>query len=524
MAKRNTSWTQQGDNLFAASEMFSEASSPRASSALVTASHYAVQKRVLVPAWWVIPVACKAMSTDFSLGDYLSADDFVLQGSCLQQKFFHVLASVWNELFKIQGSGMGSLREVEVSLEKILRGTSADLAEQMSALEQHFAGSFRCVKASVATGFLTTTKKQVSDVQSGVQMSAVWRVRSFVDTLPKLVLHFTCSLDDFLSGRFFSDAMQKSFAGLGNVVSLNPDVLRVLSQGRSAKKLSSYVLVEISKRRKLVDSQPGWNGGLVSFSTLSSFHKDLMSRTKSLYDHGVFGWEDWAPSERISEIRKKIAAGCPAGGRILHLFRMSDHALAASRLEDCMSHTNTSAHVKVLSVGSLAPSAERVVSIRSSLAKSVVSSPDISAPEVAHPVCTLSPEIFLEPVVEPVVIEPIVIEPFVLEPECVVVPEPQPILEPILVVEPIAPAAMSGVSFENKRAEISAQPIVERCGAQAAVSSHDDFLIKMMEYFESLPSDEQEVLLREQKRMSKLRFRNYMAQKLGVRLSDLSEQ
>jgi hypothetical protein len=188
-----------------------------------------------------------------------------------------------------------------------------------------------------------------------------------------------------------------------------------------------------------------------------------------------------------------------------------------------MSHTNASAHVKVVSVGSLMPSAERMVAIRSSLAKTVNSSHTIETDVTCSASFAVS-EILVEPVVEPVVIEPIVIEPFVVEANCASTQESQPIWEPILVVEPIAPEATNAVFAEDKKQETSGNQVVERCGAQAAVSSHDDFLIKMMEYFESLPSDEQEVLLREQKRMSKLRFRNYMAQKLGVRLSDLSEQ
>ncbi len=499
MAKRNPFSTQQGENLFAAAGMFSEASLPRASSALVTASHYAVQKRVLVPAWWAMPLACKAMSADFFLGDQFHDDDFVLQGSCFHQKFFPVVAAVWNELFKIQGSGMGSSREIEVSLERILRGTSADLSEQMSALEHHFSGSFRRVKASGSVGFLATTKKVLLDAHGGVQLSAAWRVRTFVDTLPRFVLHLTCSLDDFLSGRFFRDALQKSFSGLGNVVSFNPDVLRVLSQGRSAKNLCSYLLIEVSKRRKLVNSQPAWNGGLVASSALSAFHKDLMTRTKSLYDHGVFGWEDWAPTERISAIRNRVVSGGGAGNKVLHLFRMSDHALAASRLEDCMSHSSTAAQVRVVGVGALMPGAERMVAIRSSLAKSPSENFEAPVVEVIPSACAPQ-QAFVETVLPAVVIEPLIVDqPPAQAPAQACAPEP------LLVVEPVV-------------------PVVERCGAQAALSSHDDFLIKMMEYFESLPSDEQEVLLREQKRMSKLRFRNYMAQKLGVCLSDLSDR
>jgi hypothetical protein len=304
------------------------------------------------------------------------------------------------------------------------------------------------------------------------------------DEKPKLVLSLACTLNDFLSGRFFVDALHRNFVGIGSVVSLNPDVLRAFAQGRSQKKLNSYLLIETAKRRKIVESQPAWNGGIVSGAVLASFHKELMGRTKALYDHGVFGWEDWAPRERISQIRKRMSKGPLACAGVLHVFRVSDHALAASRLEDCMSLTTSAPSVKVVNANVLQSHADGMSLLRSSFAKELPP-PEESAPDLVVEVAA--------PVVE--------------------------------VAAPVVEVAAPVVEVAEVVAEV-AVPVaeVERHGAEAASQANDEFLVKMMEYLESLSADEQEALMRERNRMNKVRFRNYMARKLGMRLHDLCER
>ncbi len=468
MSRRTNQWMQQGESLFATTATAVGVALPRASSALVTASHYAVQKRILVPAWWLSIHSFRANGNGFSAGNFLKPDDLALVGPAFPQKFFHLVATIWNELFKVQAEGSGMLREVEIPLDKLLRGTCADLTEQLRVIEEFWSASYRCLRMSSGVLSAGGTRKTKIDAV-GTPLSAVWRSSCLQGEHPKLLLHFSCTLNDFLNGRFFADFLGKSFSGLGSVVSLNPDVLSVLAQGRSPKKLSAYLFVEFSKRRRLVENEPAWNGGCVSSASLLAFHKDLLGRTKSLYDHGVFGWYEWAPRKRISTIRGHMGEFRSDKTNVLHLFRVSDHALAAARLEDCMSQTSAKV-VKVVDAHALMSGSDRMISIRSSVAKNIT-------------------KVKPEPVVVEVKPEPVVVE---VKPEPVVV-------------------------------EVKPEPVV-RCGAQAELSFNDDFWAKMVEYLQSLSPDEQQALSREQARMSQTRFKSYMARKLGMRPQVLSDK
>jgi len=423
------------------------------SSAIVPAQHYAVQKRIVVPGWWacgLVPEMCAKGAISLLNTEI---ENVLVCGAEIAPRLFHLVASVWNELFRIKISGHGSAREVEVDLERFLRGTSVEISEQIAFLESYFGSLARLHGvSSLANTTRKRTNREKSVLRAPRVRCGVLRSRVVYGRCTQLSLSLVATLDDLLLGRGFVEGINVHGVGVGFVVSLNPDVLRAFGTGRSTKKIRSYMQVEVAKTLcdSLISGDCAWSGSFVSTNALFTHHKDLLSRTKALYDHGVFGWEETPPRERISAIRDRLQLNGEGSGAVLHLLRLSSQCVAAQHLEKKWIWNST----------------------------------------------LVEPVVKAAPVVDSMTVEPIVVEAVVVEP--VVTPEPVAVAPRETVVESSAKA-------------------VKSCGAEIPIiDAETDFLVKMMKFYESLSSDEQRALLREKSRMTPGRFRNYMASRLGL--------
>jgi hypothetical protein len=446
--------TLQENSLFEVSRSASFANSSEF-SALVPAQHYAVQKRIVVPGWWacgLVPEICANGARSLL---NIEIENVFICGAEIAPRLFHLVASVWNELFRIKVAGQGLAREVDIDLERFLRGTSVEISEQIVFLESYFGSLARLHPVSmVVNSARRRTHREKSVTRSPRVSCGVLRSRVVHGRCTQLSLSLVATLDDFLLGRGFVEGTNLHGIGIGYVVSLNPDVLRAFGTGRSTKKIRSYLQVEVAKTLcdRSIAEDCAWSGSFVSATALFSHHKDLLSRTKALYDHGVFGWEEAPPRERISAIRARLQLNGGGSGAVLHLLRLSSQCVAAQHLE------------------------------KKWMWNAALVEPAINA--------------------APVVVEPVVVA--------------KPIVMEAVVVETVMTEADVVVAPREVTKEPSAQA-VKSCGAEIPMmDAETDFLVKMMKFYESLSSDEQRALLREKSRMTPGRFRNYMASRLGI--------
>jgi hypothetical protein len=327
----------------------------------------ALRKRILAPAWWCEGLLVKHSAKD-ALTQHLAAcvpGRVAIVGPALQPKHVHLLWSVWHDLVAISAQGvpgsgvsqgtpagspgpLGSVGSVQghlvrIPLGKHLRGTAVALAESMRFLVQYWASPFQ-VFAPKSTGGASRKGKGPASRTSSVNFVRFCTVEATES--PELILELALPLVDFVAGRLESVLpsflCEEAFASKGHalaagrpslvpsgVVSANPDVLRAFGTGASFRKLVAYLYVEYAKlHANDVFEANGWQGRGVSAGDLEGLHEGMLQRTKALYDHGVFGWENAAPRGRVRDLRKQ--------GSVVHCWRLSSQARQATELESIL--------------------------------------------------------------------------------------------------------------------------------------------------------------------------------------------
>jgi hypothetical protein len=319
-----------------ASEVRPVAVSERSSALFcIDRNHYVIRRRCVLPAWWICGSLTANLSAELTLVPAFADDCQVLLGQDVPPKFFFLVCSLWNEMLKLVSSGRGHEAHVEIALEKILKGTSVEISEQLSFLESYWASPI--FLATPALGKTTGGRsRQRRPARAKAAVNWVRHSRIVYGDNLTLRIDFASSLEDFCLGRLPQDGVASTpVVGAGEVVSVNPDVLLAFGGGRSLKKLASYLLVEFLKRQPTMASlcDEGWFGGMLECQSLWGFHKELLGRTKALYDHGVFGWANSAPRVRVAELRRQRSSGAVTGSGLVHLFRVSEQTICAARVE-----------------------------------------------------------------------------------------------------------------------------------------------------------------------------------------------
>jgi hypothetical protein len=327
----------------------------------------ALRKRLFAPAWWCEGLLVKHGGKD-ALAQQLASSvpgRLVVVGPAVAPKQLALLWAIWNDLVAVCTAGKGERALVRLPLGKHLRGTAAAISETVRFLETYWSNPFQVVvprtaggsgpslrksrqgatAKSVSVNFVRYCAVEFAAVPSGAGPTASTGVGANCDS-PELVIELTLPLIDFLAGRFeavlpgfFCD---EAFAAKGRnlahgdpglvargVVSANPDVLRAFGSGASFRKVIAYIFVEFAKRHaEEVFDAAGWQGKGLRGRELEGLHEGLLQRTKALYDHGVFGWDNAAPQGRVRELR--------GNGTVVHCWRLSVQARQAAQAEALM--------------------------------------------------------------------------------------------------------------------------------------------------------------------------------------------
>jgi hypothetical protein len=118
-----------------------------------------------------------------------------------------------------------------------------------------------------------------------------------------------------------------------------------MSRSVSPKKLVPYLSLEITKSEHSTSvtgdmsglSEGVWRGRTVLSHELIRLHKDELSQSRSLYDHGLLSWENEAPRQRIRALkRESVGDGGNNASGIVHCWRLSQHVIDAITFEQAL--------------------------------------------------------------------------------------------------------------------------------------------------------------------------------------------
>lgn len=359
-AAENSPDVSQGMNSFAGSSAPLANAFPRG----LEAAAYALRKRVVCPRWWLVGVMSQWLSKDsqlWALELALDEDDWLLSGPAMTPKNFPLVVLLWTELYtQVSRAEPEGNFTVELNLNRILRGTAAEIHSQKDFLTGYLSSALRVQRvkgASARTG--SRRSKGNATATHGLMLEQVGLVQIVENVVLKQgvadVLLVTFARDPrrlFTHGaeELLPSALRNNASGsllgiraaelLGkSLVTLQPDVLQAMSRTVNPKKLCAYLSLEIMKQDSAGErSDSGediWRGRALGHSELAKLHKEQLARAQSFYDHGILSWENEAPRQRVRNLVKRSSQFADSG--IVHCWRMSQHAMEAIQFEEALS-------------------------------------------------------------------------------------------------------------------------------------------------------------------------------------------
>ncbi len=327
------------------------------------ASAYALRKRLICPRWWLIGVMSQWMVKDFEtltkrLG--LNEDDFVFAGPTINAKNFPLVAALWTELLAQVSINCFESPTVELNLRRILRGTSAEIFEQREFLTHYLSSALRIQKVKFIVPRPSRSRtKTFQQKKPQLALESVGLVQIFENVIlsesdsqrlsitfakcPRKL--FSNSLFELLPVALRSKPESHQVEQYSSAfVTLQPDVLQAMSRSASPKKLVPYLSLEITKSQQggapsqteCELSAGVWRGRSVLSQELTRLHKDELSQSRSLYDHGLLSWENEAPRQRIRALKRESVGESGNASGIVHCWRLSQHVIDAISFEQAL--------------------------------------------------------------------------------------------------------------------------------------------------------------------------------------------
>ena len=339
------------------------------------ASAYALRKRLICPRWWLVGVISQWMTKDLetlSKRIGLSEDDFVFAGPAINAKNFPLVAALWTELLAQVSASSFESQTVELNLRRILRGTSAEVFEQREFLTHYLSAALRIQKVKFSVPKCNRSRsKSLQNKNPQLTAESVGLVQIFENVIlsetdsQKLYITFakcprklfSSDLNELLPAALQPKCGETQVRQYSSAfVTLQPDVLQAISRSLSPKKLIPYLSLEITKseiqsasNQEMSGLPEGvWRGRSVLSHELTRLHKDELSQSRSLYDHGLLSWENEAPRQRIRALRRESSGkgnGMGTSG-IVHCWRLSQHVIDAISFEHALTrHLSSDASV-----------------------------------------------------------------------------------------------------------------------------------------------------------------------------------
>jgi hypothetical protein len=286
-----------------------------------------MRKRLLVPRWWLEGVFClsfKGANTGI-LESFLAQRggcDFGVRASALlSPRSFVAMAIFWNGICRrILDCADESLLvspHPEVSLsKKDLFGSSAINKAHMLAEFSH-AAMAPMEEHRIARNPGGQAGTRIS-IQATGSTTALVRSVSLSENADSINVTFLRPLQQVMLGE------AQGANGVGardicpSVVSLAPSVLKWHGEKTSLRRFALYLYFELTKHKQL-DVQHVATKGTPLLEVLGAgptgdFFQELMGRASGLYDHGILGWCDTFPTERIRALGAPLQSGvAPAG-------------------------------------------------------------------------------------------------------------------------------------------------------------------------------------------------------------------
>lgn len=501
------------------------------------ASAYALRKRLVCPRWWLIGVLSQWMSKDLELlieRIGLSEDEFVFSGPALNAKNFPLVVALWTELLaQISADGFEGLT-VELNLRRILRGTAAEVYQQREFLTQYLSAALRIQRIKTTTPKSPRSRTKLPQHKgSQLAIESLGLVQIFENVLlsdsdgQKLFITFAKSprklfsanlvelLPAVLQAQCKSGVVHRCSSAL---ITLQPDVLQAMSRSLSPKKLIPYLSLEITKsgqksggsleQHELTEGV--WRGRDVVSKELTRLHKDELTQSRTLYDHGLLSWENEAPRQRIRAIRRDAGAEGGNASGIVHCWRLSQHVIDAISFEQALTHLLTSEDVIKTNVLSATDTSELPATMTSKVKENVAieSSLDRGAAQV------FSQKEFAVTVSTHDLSDSSLVSAYhssqAVKKHTPLNSSPQP------TVNQSSPRKTIEVNLaEKSTAHHQAQKRVVTFTSQRDLQakdvwSDDDFLMCVAEFYESLTPLQQQAFERERRRMSPEQFKLYV--------------
>jgi hypothetical protein len=317
----------------------------------------ALRKRIFVPTWWCEGHLFRQGQKERHLQGYLErkAKGFIILPAALPAKRVGLIFALWNELVGLSLQSRSESDSIRLPLEKFLKGTAAEVTATLKFLSEYWAQPFEVLMPTVRGAELSKAASRKSkSTPKSLKLSVHVITSCSLEQSAKPALHFELALPlrDLVMGRLESllpRSLAEDFYGSkGNwaeplgaqglplipqgCVSVNPDILRAFSTGVSQKKLLAYLFVELTKNpRTEVGLEPVGAWRAVGFQPreLKGYHEAMLGRTKSLYDHGIFGWECAPPQVRVRDLLQSDAV-------LVHGWRLSSQSHQAQQLEEAL--------------------------------------------------------------------------------------------------------------------------------------------------------------------------------------------
>jgi hypothetical protein len=329
------------------------------------AAAYSLRKRVVCPRWWLIGVMSQWLAKDsdlLTLELSLKEDDWLLSGPAITPKNFPLVVQLWTELFsQVSRADFTDDDTIELSLNRILRGTSSEIDAQKEFMTGYLSSALRVQRVRSVSPRSNSRRAKLGGLSSqNLVLDSVGLVQIVENVLvkqgvPDVLLitfsrdprrFFTLAAEDLLPPALKRTVPDKTHTIdhseliKSSLVTLQPDVLQALSRSVNPKKLCSYLSLELMKQNSSSDqSQAGediWRGRALGHSELSKLHREQLARAQSFYDHGILSWENEAPRQRVRNLVSRSSHLADSG--IVHCWRMSQHAMEALQFEEALSN------------------------------------------------------------------------------------------------------------------------------------------------------------------------------------------